>query len=183
MRGLRGLCGLPGQNRIQLVHHRLECRAVTVARARQIDPNIGDQMSRMRAQHHHTVGHLHGLFNVVRNHQHRFDAALFTRPQLEHFLTKILGSQYIQRGERLIHKQCIRLQHQCARDAHALPHAAGQFLGICRFKAIQTNHVNGIQRQFGALRLRHAACLETQLHIVIRARCRDSARSKSRRDT
>ena len=140
---------------------------MTVSRARQINPHIGNQMARVRAQHHHSVGHLHGFLDVMRDHKHRLDAALFARPQLEHFLTQVFGGQHVQGGERLIHEQRVRPQHQGACNAHALPHAARQFLRIRRFEAVQADHVDGIQSQFGAFRTWYAARLQTEFHIVL----------------
>ena len=43
------------------------------------------------------------------------------------------------------------MHHQSARKTHALAHAAGEFLGIGDFKAIETDEVDGRQRALRAL--------------------------------
>ncbi len=66
-------------------------------------------------------------------------------PQLEQLAAQRLGGEHVQRGKRLVHEQHFRLDHQRARHAHALFHAAGKLLGIGGFKSIEADGVNDAQ--------------------------------------
>ena len=79
---------------------------------------------------------------------------LWSLPELQQFAAEVLGGEHVQRGERLVHEQHFRLDHQRAGEAHALLHAAGEFLGIGAFEAVETH---GVQHLQAALASRSAA--------------------------
>ena len=138
---------------------------MTVAGPRQGDGHVGDEMTGMRAEHHDTIRHLHGLLDVVRHDEHRLDGTLIAAPHLEHLVAQVLGRQHIQCGERLVHEQRIGLHHQGPCDAHALAHAAGELLRVRVLESVQSDGVDGLQCSATALLARHAAGLQPQFHI------------------
>ena len=53
-------------------------------------------------------------------------------PQADQFLLHLAARQRVERGERLVHQQDLRLHRERARDRDALLHAAGQHVRIAR---------------------------------------------------
>ena len=117
------------------------------------------------AQHDDAVGQQHGLFDVVGDHEHRARGHLVALPKLQQFTAQVLGGEHVQRGERLIHEEHFRLDHQGARKTHPLFHAAGEFLGIGVFETVEADGVENLHAAFGAFRGRHAARFQRRCNI------------------
>ena len=83
-------------------------------------------------------------------------------PEVEEVGAQRLGGQHVERRERLVHQQDVRMHHQRAREADALAHAAGELARIGRLEAVQADQVDGRQRALADLRLRHVLRLETR---------------------
>ena len=81
---------------------------------------------------------------------------LLVEPQLQQLGAQVLRGEHIERRERLVHEQHFRLDHQRAREADALLHAAGEFLGIRGLEAVEADGVDHLQRALVALD--RAAC-------------------------
>src|SRR5438309_473350 len=75
----------------------------------------------------HLVSELQGLVQIVADEQDRFPDALL---QDEEFVLQLPADQGIERGERLIHEQDIRIGGQGACQSHALLHAAGELAAV-----------------------------------------------------
>ena len=71
----------------------------------------------------------------------------------------------IQRGERLVHQQQLRLACQHARKTEALPHAGGKLNGRKVCKVIQLYKLNQLLRRLTTLLLREAGA-HGKLHIA-----------------
>ena len=155
------------QNCVKLIDHSLKFRAVLVSWTRQINLYVCNQMTWMRTQNNHAIRHLHSFFNVVRNNYNRLNIALFARPKLKHFLAKVFCRKNVESRERLVHKQSVWAQNQCARNAYALAHTARKLLWVRGFKAVQTNCIDCCKSKFRALFFTNASSAQTKLHIVL----------------
>jgi hypothetical protein len=110
----------------QLVHDRAEFRRkrhLEVARARNVDDALGEHAARPRRHHEDAVGEEHGFAQVV-GHQHHRDLA--RRVQVADHAPKFLARERIERAERLVEHQEVRLVDQRAAKRRALLHAAGE---------------------------------------------------------
>jgi hypothetical protein len=71
---------------------------------------------------HDPIGHLHGLFLVVGHHDCRYAEPVL---ELTDLGTQVLAYFRVERRERLVEKQRLRLRSECARQGYTLLHAAG----------------------------------------------------------
>ena len=92
---------------------------------------------------------------------------LALRPQIDQVGAQRFRGQHVERAERFVHQQQVGMHHQRARQADALAHAAGQLLRIGAFETAQADQVDRLLGAFSALVARHAARLQTQLHILL----------------
>ena len=83
-------------------------------------------MRRRRAvgHHHDAVGQQHRLVDVVGDHDHRVAEP---RMDLHHRVLQMGAGQRVERAERLVEQQDLRLHRQRPGDADALLHAARNF--------------------------------------------------------
>jgi hypothetical protein len=81
----------------------------------------------------YAVGELGGLLDIVRDQN---DGARPLGQNTRQLLPHPQPSQVIQRGERLIHKQDVRVAGEGAGQFHQLPHAAGKLVGIMVFESL-----------------------------------------------
>ncbi len=95
-----------------------------------------------------------------------FVGMVFFVPEFEQFRAQVLGRQHIERGERLVHKEHFGLDDQGARKAHALAHAAGEFLRIGGLETVKADRVQNAHAALAAVVGRDAACLERRLDIL-----------------
>jgi hypothetical protein len=72
----------------------------------------------------------------------------------------------IERAERLVEQQDVRLHHQRAGDADALAHSAGQLAWILVFETCEIDCGNRPARLFFTLGPRYAAQLETERDVL-----------------
>jgi hypothetical protein len=75
-------------------------------------------------QHDDAVGQQDRLFNVVGDQEDGLGGHGLVGPQLEQFAAQVLGGQHVERGERLVHEEHLRLDDQGAGKADPLLHAA-----------------------------------------------------------
>ena len=141
----------PGQHLVDVVDQLRERRRLAVARLRQRDPEIGADVAGIAAQHDDAVGQQHGLFDVVGDEEDGPGGDGLLLPQLQQFAAQVLRGEHVERGERLVHEEDFRLDHQRAREADALLHAAGEFLGIGGLEAVETDGVEHAQAALAAL--------------------------------
>src|SRR6202522_2854280 len=72
----------------------------------------------------------------------------------------MLRCQPVKRGERLVHEQNLWFDHQCARKADTLSHAARKLLRIRRLKPVQTNCIEDLHTALAPLHRLHAPRLQ-----------------------
>ena len=97
------------------------------ARARERHHAVVDDAAGARAHHGDAVGQIAGLAQVVRDQD---DGRLPRHPELLHDRPQLLARELVERAERLVEQQELRIVHQRAAERGALQHAAGELPGI-----------------------------------------------------
>ncbi len=92
-----------------------------VARTRQSDVDDLDDAPGVGLERHHAVAEIDRLLEIVGDEQHGLTLDLAKSRDL---VLQRLTRHRIERAERLVHQQQPRALRQCARDLHALLHAA-----------------------------------------------------------
>ena len=121
------------------------------ARARQLDRHHALQLAGPVGHHQHAVGELHGLGDVVGDQQ---AGLLQLMLDLQHLVAEQQPRLLVERAERLVHQQDLRLGGERARDRDALAHAAGQLGRIALLEAVEADEIDEMARALDALRLR-----------------------------
>ncbi len=78
------------------------------------------------AHDHDTIGQLYGLVDIVR---HENDGLVLGFPDAQQFAAHSEARDRIQRAKRLIEKEHVWVDGQCASNFEPLLHAAGEFGG------------------------------------------------------
>ena len=65
---------------------------------------------------------------------------------LEQLGAEVLGGQHVKGGEGLVHQQGVRLHHERPGESDALPHPAGELLGIGGLEAVEPDPVDFLGR-------------------------------------
>ena len=139
---------------------------LAVARAGQGDAEIGTDASRVLAQHHDAVGQQHGFLDVVRHDEDGARGHLVALPEFHQLAAQVFGGEHIERRERLVHEEHLRLDHQCAREADALFHAAGQLLRVGVFETVEPHRIENTHAALDTLGGGNAPRLEWRSHIL-----------------
>ena len=92
-----------------------------------------------RRHHRHAVGEIDRLLHVVGDEDHGLGRALPDAEQLGLHQAARLG---VERAERLVHQQDLRVDGERARDRGALLHAAGELRGIAVLEAGEADEVD-----------------------------------------
>ena len=88
-------------------------------------------------------------------------------PELQQIVVELEAGDLVERGERLVHQQQLRLGDERARDRDAHAHAAGQFARIGVGELCQADAAERRLDALGAaLPRRRAVQLERQQHVV-----------------
>ena len=165
LRQLRRLSIGLRQHFVDVVHQLCEGRRLAVARMLQRNLEVRPHMSGIAAQHDDPVRQQYGLFDVVRHDEDGLRGDGLLLPQFQKFAAQVLGRQHVQRGERLVHKQHLGLDHQRAREADPLPHPARELLRIGGLKSVQTDGVENLHRALAPLGRLHPARLQGCLDV------------------
>ena len=103
--------------------------------------------------HHDAVGGDHRLGLVVRDVDRGVAELVVQAADLEAHLLAQVG---VEVGQRLVEQQHLRLDHQRARQRHALLLAAGQLAGIALGQRLELRRRRGSRRRCGAI----VACVQ-----------------------
>ena len=99
----------------------IERRRLPVARPRQVADDFLVNTPRMRPHHHDAVSQHDRFFDVVRHHdKRRFEIG----PQSKQMLLQVGAGKGIERGERLVEQQHLRITRQRPGNRHPLALAA-----------------------------------------------------------
>ena len=146
----------------QLTERRLE----PVARLRQVDLDLGDDPTGVGREHQDAVAHEHRLLDVVRDQDHALDRELTLAPEIEKVGAQGLRRQHVERRERLVHQQDVRMDDERAGEADALPHATRELPRIGGLEAVEPDQVDRGERAAPDLRLGQAQGLEPDLDVL-----------------
>ncbi len=83
------------------------------------------------------------LFDRVGDEEHHLAGAM---PDVEDQLLDLLAGQRVERAERLVHQQYLRVGGERAGDADALLHAAGELVDHLGFEILQADEVEFLAR-------------------------------------
>src|SRR5262249_50957498 len=92
----------------------------------------------------------------------------------------VFRGEHVERGKGLVHEEHFRFDYQSAREAYALPHAAGKLLGIRCLEAIETDSIENLQAAFLASLWLYSCRLERSLHVF--QHCKPGEKSKALED-
>ena len=106
------------------------------------DGNLGADVAGVGAQHDHPVGEQHRLLDVVGDDADGLGREIGRSPQLQQLGAQVLGGEHVERGERFVHQQHVRFEHQRAGEADSLAHAARELLGIGGLEAVEADEVD-----------------------------------------
>ena len=108
----------------------------------------------MRAHQQNAAADANRLGNRVRDEQHRKFRLV---PQLQQLFLHLGARKCIERGERLVHQQDLRLHGHRAGDCHALLHSARKRVGIARSELGQVHLGDIVHGAFFSLTARQCA--------------------------
>ena len=158
--------GALGHQRVDPVDELAKFGVEAVARLGKGNGDVGRDAPRIRRQHQHAIAHQHRFLDVVGDHQDRFDRNAPFLPEVEQVGAQGFRGQHVERRERLVHQQNLRLHDQRAGEADALAHAAGKLLRIGGFEAVETDDVDRLQRAFARFVGRDALRPEPDFDVV-----------------
>src|SRR5215211_4556851 len=114
-------------------------RVHLVARVRQVDAQHLAHLGRRGRQHDDAVGQVDRLVDVVRDEQDRHPV-LLAHPQ--HEVLEVAARLRVDRGERLVHQQDLRLIGKRAGDRHPLLHPARELPRVAVDEARQSDRLD-----------------------------------------
>src|SRR5215510_7179338 len=162
---LRGLVGAQPSARLlaqvvpdlrHVAAERLAGNDFRRAWARQIDRYYAFELAGPVGHHQDAIGELHRFRDVVRNDERGLLELLL---DLQHLVAQKKPRLLVERGERLVHEQDLRLRRERARHRDALAHAAGELRGITPLEAVEAYKRHEMLRPLVALALGDACNL------------------------
>ena len=112
---------------------------------------------------HDLVGDLHRLLLVVRDEDRR-DVHLVVETAQP--LAELLPHARVERAERLVEEQHLRLDRERARERHALPLAAGELRRIALAEPLELHELEQLVHALADLRLRPLAHRQAERDVV-----------------
>ena len=107
---------------------RREADLGDVARARQVDDVLADRVrGGAGGKDHDAVGEADGLLEVVGDED---DALPVGAPELEQLVLHERARLHVERRERLVHEEDLRVEDEHLRERDALSHAARELVGV-----------------------------------------------------
>ena len=123
-----------------------------VARPRQRHPPVADDArARPRRHDHHAVGQRDRLLEIVGDEQHRLAVGV---PQFQQQIAHDLPGLGVERPERLVHQQDLRIADQHLGEADALALAARQHVRIAVGESAEPDRRQPVLRALPAPRAR-----------------------------
>ena len=153
------------EDAIDFVDQRDEAGGLAVAGMRNVYGKVGVNVSGVAAKDDDAIGENDRFFDIMRNDENGARGNLVPEPEFQKFAAQRFRSEYVERGERLVHEKHFRLDDQRTGHADALLHAAGKFLGIRGLEPVEADRVNNAQRALVPLDRNHAARFERGFHV------------------
>jgi hypothetical protein len=132
-----------------------------------VDGDLGPEVPGVGAEHQHPVGEQDGLLDVVGDDAQAAGRKVRVRPEFHQLVAQVLRGQHVQRGERLVHQQRVRLQDERAGQPDALPHPAGQLFRVGGLETVEADDVDRSQGRGAPLRFTDAAGQQAELDVVL----------------
>src|SRR5690349_2232775 len=127
---------------------------------------LGLDLPRVRRQQQDAAADLDRLGDRVRDEQHGEARAL---PQREQLVLHLAARECVERGERLVHQQYVRLHRHAARDRDALFHAARQCVREAVGERREIDLGDVLERLLlGRLARQASTRLEREHHVLLR---------------
>src|SRR6476661_5458822 len=125
-----------------------------------------EDRARTRREHVGPVSEVDGFLDRVRDEE---DRRLCLARQRDKQVLHLEPSRWIERAERLVHQDDAWVQDERPRDGDALPHPAGELMGILRRIAVYVEAylVDPLARPVAPLAGGHSATLEAEGHVVL----------------
>jgi len=139
----------------------LRLRTGQFARMRERNIKRRPNARRSLRKHVNPIRQVDGLFNIVCDED---DRVALDPEYAQQLVSDTQAHQSIESGERLIHVQHVRLDHQRPRKLHPLQHSPRQLMRITILKPAQTDDV-GIMVRYPVL-LRSVAPLQPKRQIL-----------------
>jgi len=134
-----------------------------VPRPREVDLHLELHPSGPRREDDHAVGEEHGLGDVVRDEDRRL---LGLAPDAEKLLLHRLSRLRVERGERLVEQEQLRVGREGAREVDALLHTAGELGRPAVGEAGETDEIDQLPRDVAPFPLLAALHLEAVHHVA-----------------
>ena len=133
-----------GEDGVDLRDELLEGRRGRIARVGQGIRHDLLHAARMRRQHDDVAREIDRLGDVVRDDDQALEAGGGVHGDAADFVAQRLAGEHVERAERLVHAEDLRLHDERARDADALLHAAGKFLRQHVAVAVEADHLDDL---------------------------------------
>src|SRR5690606_7159885 len=115
------------------------------------------------AQNDDAVAQPQRLLNVMGDEN---DGLVQTLLQFQQLILHVVADQGVERRERLVHEQHVRVDGQGTGQPHALPHSAGQFIGKVRTVVGQAHAFDPLRCGFMGLRPGISSHSQPEGHVV-----------------
>jgi hypothetical protein len=134
--------------------------------AGEVDGHLGPDVTGVGPEDQNPVGEQDGLLDVVGDGENGAGRDGPGEPQVEKLSPEALRREDVEGREGLVHEEDVGLDRESARNAHALPHPAGQLARIGGFEAVEADEVDQPERLVAAHLGRHALRLEPELDVA-----------------
>ena len=156
----------PGEDLVDVVDELGEGLGLAVARLGKLDAEVGADVAGIAAEHDDAVGEQDGFFDVVGDDEDGLGGHGLVGPELEQFAAQVLGGEDVESGEGLVHEEDFGLDDEGAGKADTLAHAAGEFLGVGGFEAVEADRVEHLHAALAALVGSDAAGLQRGFDVL-----------------
>ena len=154
-----------GHRHIDFFDQIAEARVESVARLLQIHRDFANDAARIGREQQDAVAHQHRLLDIVGDDDDALDRQLAVAPQFDEIGAQRFRGEHVERRERLVHQQNVRMHDQRAGKADALAHAAGKLARIGGFVTVEADQVDRRQRPLADLDVGQPERLEPELHV------------------
>ena len=129
-------------------------RIEPVARLLEVDGDLANDAAGIGREQQDAVAHQHRFLDIVGDQNDALDRQLAVAPQFEEIGAQSFRRQHVERRERLVHQQNVRMNDERAGEADALAHAAGQFARIGGFVTVEADEIDRGERPLADFRAR-----------------------------
>jgi len=128
---------------VNVVNVEQELVSVAIPRLPQRHAEIGPDPPGASSEHDDAICEQHRLLDVMSDEENALRRDFASQPQFHQLAPQVLGGQHIERGERFVHEENLRLDGQRPCKSDALLHAAGQLLRVGILEPLQSDRLQG----------------------------------------